>query len=316
MMSMLSDLPVEMDLVARAIDISVLLCDATGRIEWVNDVFTRTTGFELADVEGRRRTEVMRGPFTRTDEFQRLAEDLRAGRELDVEYMSLTKQGRPLWSELRLRPVVDAQGRTRLIGTERDITARRQAQEKARVALRRTESLANALRHEKRLLASVLGTIPVSVWWKNTDLRFVGCNEAYLDGRGLTSQAEVVGRLERQLETRDAITAVTGEGAAALPSGLSPADVVEELERWVLATCEPSPPLHVTVTVAGGTEHEGTIVVMPHFGPDGELEGVIGVGADVTHVTELERALARASRPEPVDERPVGIANERMRAAS
>jgi two-component system NtrC family sensor kinase len=299
-----------LSLVAHAIDTGMLLCGPDGRIEWVNAEFTRTTGYEAAEVVGHRRTELMHGPFTRTEAFQRLDEDLAAGREVEVEFMSLTKSGRPLWSELRLRRVIDDAGRMRLVGTERDITIRRQAQEKARVTVRKAESLANALRQEKRLLASVLGTIPVSVWWKNTELRFVGANEAYLLGRGLTSQADVVGRSEEQLEVLDRITAVTGPGADALPPHLPPDRVVEELELRVLATGEPCSPVQVTVRVAGGSLHQGIIAVMPHLGPDGELEGVIGVGTDVTHVTELERQLGQAHRLESIGQLAAGIAHE------
>jgi len=299
-----------LSLVAHAIDTGMLLCGPDGRIEWVNAEFTRTTGYEAAEVVGRRRTELMHGPFTRTEAFQRLDEDLSAGREVEVEFMSLTKSGRPLWSELRLRRVIDDAGRMRLVGTERDITIRRQAQEKARVTVRKAESLANALRQEKRLLASVLGTIPVSVWWKNTDLRFVGCNQAYLYSRGLTSQAEIVGRHEEQLEVTTRVTAVTGEGVAVLPGHLTPRERLEGLERYVLATGEPTNPVQVNVVMADGSRHQGTFVFMPHLGAHGELEGVIGVGTDVTHVAELERQLAQANRLEAIGQLAAGIAHE------
>jgi two-component system NtrC family sensor kinase len=297
-------------LVAHAIDTGMLLCGPDGRIEWVNAEFTRTTGYEAAEVVGRRRTELMHGPFTRTEAFQRLDEDLVAGREVEVEFMSLTKSGRPLWSELRLRRVIDDAGRMRLVGTERDITIRRQAQEKARVTVRKAESLASALRQEKRLLASVLGTIPVSVWWKNTDLRFVGCNQAYLYSRGLSSQAEVVGRHEEQLEVTTRVTAVTGEGVAVLPGHLTPRERLEGLERYVLATGEPTNPVQVNVVMADGSRQQGTFVFMPHLAAHGELEGVIGVGTDVTHVAELERQLAQANRLEAIGQLAAGIAHE------
>jgi two-component system NtrC family sensor kinase len=297
-------------LVAHAIDTGMLLCGPDGRIEWVNAEFTRTTGYEAAEVVGRRRTELMHGPFTRTEAFQRLDEDLAAGREVEVEFMSLTKSGRPLWSELRLRRVIDDAGRMRLVGTERDITIRRQAQEKARVTVRKAESLASALRQEKRLLASVLGTIPVSVWWKNTDLRFVGCNQAYLYSRGLSSQAEVVGRHEEQLEVTTRVTAVTGEGVAVLPGHLTPRERLEGLERYVLATGEPTNPVQVNVVMADGSRQQGTFVFMPHLAAHGELEGVIGVGTDVTHVAELERQLAQANRLEAIGQLAAGIAHE------
>jgi len=299
-----------LSLVAHAIDTGMLLCGPDGRIEWVNAEFTRTTGYEAAEVVGRRRTELMHGPFTRTDAFQRLDDDLAAGREVEVEFMSLTKSGRPLWSELRMRRVIDDAGRMRLVGSERDITIRRQAQEKARVTVRKAESLASALRQEKRLLASVLGTIPVSVWWKNTDLRFVGCNQAYLYSRGLTSQAEIVGRHEEQLEVTTRVTAVTGEGVAVLPAHLTPRERLEGLERYVLATGEPTNPVQVNVVMADGSRHQGTFVFMPHLGAHGELEGVIGVGTDVTHVAELERQLAQANRLEAIGQLAAGIAHE------
>jgi two-component system NtrC family sensor kinase len=297
-------------LVAHAVDAGILVCSADGRIEWINDEFTRITGFDAVDVLGRRRTDLMRGPFTRTEAFSRLAADLAAGREVDVEFMSFTKPGRPLWSELQLRRVIDDDGSARLVGTERDITARRAAEEKARVALGRAESLTAALRHEKRLLASVLATIPVAVWWKNTELRFVGCNDAYLLSRGLTSQAEVVGRLDEQLDAVGSITDVGGPAAELLPPGIPPESVVEALERHVLETRQPSDPLQVTAAVAAGTVHRGVVLVMPHIGPKNELEGVIGVATDVTHVSELERQLAQANRLEAIGQLAAGIAHE------
>jgi two-component system NtrC family sensor kinase len=299
-----------LSLVAHAIDTGVLLCAGDGRIEWVNREFTRTTGFEAAEVVGRRRTELMHGPFTRTDAFQQLDEDLAAGREVDVEFMSLTKSGRPLWTELRLRRVIDDAGRMRLVGTERDITVRRQAQEKARVTVRKAESLTNALRQEKRLLASVLATIPVSVWWKNTELRFVGCNQAYLYSRGLSTQAEIVGRTEEQIAATTRITAVVGDGVSVLPAHLTPRERLEGLERYVLATGEPTNPVQVNAVMTDGTRQQGTVVLMPHLGPQGELEGVIGVGTDVTHVAELERQLAQANRLEAIGQLAAGIAHE------
>jgi two-component system NtrC family sensor kinase len=297
-------------LIARAIDTAVLLCSADGRIEWANAEFTRATGYALDEAVGHRRTELMHGPFVRTDVFKRLDDDLAAGRAVDVEFMSLTKAGRPLWSELQLRPVDDG-GVTRLIGTERDITVRRQAEEKARATIRRAESLTVALRHEKRLLTSVLETIPVGVWWKNTDLRFVGCNDTYLGYRGLASQADVIGRLESQLPQPGKILAITVDGAPWTEGDIEPHELIDRLESPVISTGAPSPDVRVTWTSPDGSRtREHSIKIMPHRGADQELEGVIGVAADITHVTELERQLAQANRLESIGQLAAGIAHE------
>jgi signal transduction histidine kinase len=68
--------------------------------------------------------------------------------------------------------------------------------------------------------------------------------------------------------------------------------------------------VHVTAVGAGGGVYQGTIIVMPHVGPGGELEGCIGVGTDVTHVSELERRLAQANRLESIGQLAAGIAHE------
>ena len=38
--------------VARLTPHAIVLCDAAGRIDWVNDGFTAMTGFELAEAAG------------------------------------------------------------------------------------------------------------------------------------------------------------------------------------------------------------------------------------------------------------------------
>ena len=279
--------------VARYTDSMVMICGPDGRIEWVNDAFIRRTGFPAEEVVGRLRTDLVSGPFIRSEDFRRLADDLANGRAVDREFVTRTREGRPYWTELHVRPIVEDGRVVRMIGVEHDITDRRQAEERAKAALRREESLTLALKHEKRLLTTVLSTIPHGVWWKGPDLRFVGGNQAYLDQRGLASQADLVGRLAEQLPSHNDVETAIGE-----------------LERAVLETGEPSGDVHLDTPASGGRIRRALVRVMPHRGVNRELMGIIGVGTDVTHLTELERQLAQANRLESIGQLAAGIAHE------
>jgi two-component system NtrC family sensor kinase len=279
-------------LVARHTDDAIVIYGADGRIDWVNDAFVRTTGFSLADVVGARRMDLVRGPFTRTEQFAEIGRDLTERRGVSAEFVTRTKDGVPYWVAMQVRPAAQEGRVVAQIGVERDITPRRQAEERARQTLRRAESLGVALRHEKHLLSAVLGTIPHLVWWKGTDLRFVGANPAYLSFRGLSSVAEVVGRLDSQLDVDD------GFGAA-----------VSDLEQAVADSHQPIADSTICLARPGGPQWTFLLSVLPYY--EGQrFAGVIGIGADVGQVADLERQLAQASRLESIGQLAAGIAHE------
>jgi PAS domain S-box-containing protein len=280
-------------LVARHTADAVVIYRPDGRVDWVNEAFEKMTGLTLSEVAGADRLDFVWGPFTKTAEFASLREDLAAGRDASVEFVTRTKQGAPYWVAMQVRSAVQDGEVIGLVGVERDISARRHAEERAVQSLRRAESLAVALRHEKRLLTTVLATVPHLVWWKNCDLRYIGANPAYLAFRGLGSPAEVVGRRDDQLDT----------------SAASLGPDVAQLEAGVLASHHPVAERTVSVTGAGGEPKTFLVSVLPHR--DGEkFAGVIGIGADVSQVAALERQLAQTSRLESIGQLAAGIAHE------
>lgn len=282
-----------LSLVAQHTEDGVVIHGPDGRVLWVNEAFERTSGFSRAEVVGRRRVDLIRGPFIRTPEFADLATRLMTMQEACVEFPTRTKDGTTYWVLMTVRPVLEDGRVAGLIGVERDVTSRRQAEERARQTVRRSESLAVALRYEKALLTRVLGTLPHAVWWKNTDLRYVGANPAFLALRGVGTQAEIVGRLEGQLDTGDDL----GHRIALI-------------EASVLADGEPVVDTTVTYTPSGGGPGRTMLVSVLPNSEDGVVSGVIGIGADITQVTDLERQVAQASRLESIGQLAAGIAHE------
>src|SRR5690606_23942961 len=110
-------------------DNSVVITDAEGRIDWVNDGFTRISGYTLAEVHGKKPGDVLQGPETNpaTVQFMRQRLDQRQG--FSVELVNYHKSGYPYWVSIEVQPILDDNGKlTHFMAIQRDITARRDAQ--------------------------------------------------------------------------------------------------------------------------------------------------------------------------------------------
>jgi PAS domain S-box-containing protein len=158
----------------------------------------------------------------------------------------------------------------------------------------RAERLAEALSAEKARLTGVLSAVPQMVFWKDAARRYVGCNRAYVRFLGRLSEAELIGR-------DDAALAHDGGGMT---------DELSTLEAAVLATDEPVVDRAVHITGPDGTRRAVLLSVLPLHRPGGEVQGLIGVVADVTHAREMERQLAQANRLESIGQLAAGIAHE------
>jgi two-component system NtrC family sensor kinase len=176
---------------------------------------------------------------------------------------------------------------------ERDVTRQRALDEQLRAANRQSQLLAEQLSAEKSLLSEVLASIPHLVYWKDQDLRYTGVNQAFLSIRGIASEADVLERCETELAIRDELSAALADIE---PGVLSSASAVDN-HRLLLT----------------GPERPGCsllLSVLPQLGKDGQVRGVIGVAADVTHVSTLEQQLAQATRLESIGQLAAGIAHE------
>jgi PAS domain S-box-containing protein len=60
-----------------------------------------------------------------------------------------------------------------------------------------------ALRESRQMLRLVLDTIPVRVFWKDKDSRYMGCNTQFAKDAGLASTEEVIGRDDFSLSWSD-----------------------------------------------------------------------------------------------------------------
>ncbi|HWS36540.1 MAG TPA: PAS domain-containing protein [Actinoplanes sp.] len=276
-------------LVARHMEDGVVIADTEGRIEWVNDAFITLSGYTRAEATGRLRTDLLGADTLPPLDLSALA----VGESMVLpEFETRTKDGRPCWMRVALYRVADDEGVVSLMAVERDITKRYNAEQAQKAAKNRAESLAADLSVEKAVLTGVISSIPHLIYWKDPEGRYVGHNAAFLATRGLPADTDLTGRTEHEIGAADEI--------ATLLSGL---------EARVLETNEPIVDHHATVT---GPDHSLRTILMsalPQPIGNGRI-GVIGIGADVTRISALERQLNQTNRLEAIGQLAAGIAHE------
>ena len=119
----------------------VTVTDTSGRIEWVNQTFERTTGYTLDDVRGREPASFLHGPETDPQAAQRLEQARRAGQPVHgLELANYKRDGTVFWIQLELLSLRDAGGTvTHCVELQDDITEWKRAQS----AYRSSERLLN-----------------------------------------------------------------------------------------------------------------------------------------------------------------------------
>ena len=273
-------------LVARHMDDGVVITDEHGRIEWVNDAFTELTGYPPDEAIGRIRVELL--GIDQMPAFDAEAMGTKGSMVLP-EFESRTKDGRRCWLRVELYRVTDDDGVVRLVGVERDVTARVKAERARSAAKARAEALAHELSVEQAVLTGVISAIPQFIYWKDANGRYLGHNAAFLAIRGLAADVELVWKPEDEVGVVDDLTPILGA-----------------LEAQVRDNGDPVVDHHVTVNGPEGTPRSFLLSVLPQ--PD--AGGVIGIGADVTRIGQLERQLNQVNRLEAIGQLAAGIAHE------
>ncbi len=116
-----------LSLVARKTSSPVILTDAGLRIVWVNEAFTRLTGFSPEDVKGARPDEALIPPDASPEVAATLRRKLEGGVGFRMELPQATKTGEPCRVELEATPIRREDGSSDgFVLTQSDITARHQ----------------------------------------------------------------------------------------------------------------------------------------------------------------------------------------------
>jgi len=119
-----------LSLVATHTTNSVIISNSNGAIDWVNEAFTRTTGYSLAEVRGKGALSLLRGPDSDPATIALARERILLGEGYrDLELLNYTKAGEPYWVNVEALPIRDADGTlVQIVSIGTNVTARKAAE--------------------------------------------------------------------------------------------------------------------------------------------------------------------------------------------
>jgi PAS domain S-box-containing protein len=167
----------DLAMVASRTHSAVVITDAAGYALWVNEAFTRISGYGAAEVLGRKPGELLQGPETDAGTITMMSECLRHGEGFHCEILNYAKDGRRYWLDMEVQPVLGAGGRLeKFMAVQLDITDRKRRE--------------NELRQAEEFLDSVVENIPAMVFVKDArELRYQRINRAAEQIIGLPREA-------------------------------------------------------------------------------------------------------------------------------
>ncbi|EAQ81926.1 CHASE domain-containing protein [Blastopirellula marina] len=101
----------------------VIITDIDGKIEWINDGFTRISGYQLEEALGKSPRDLLYGPNSNLDAIARLEDAFRLQAPTNSEIVNYAKDGREYVVATEIAPLLDTSGTlTGFMMIENDIT--------------------------------------------------------------------------------------------------------------------------------------------------------------------------------------------------
>ncbi|WDT85452.1 PAS domain S-box protein [Alteromonas sp. 009811495] len=111
-----------LSLVANETDNAVIISNADGLIEYVNNGFYRLTGWKLDEVRGKKPGSFLQGEETDPRTVDVIRQKLKNREAFYDEILNYRKDGTPYWTSLSINPVFDAGKLVNFIAVQADIT--------------------------------------------------------------------------------------------------------------------------------------------------------------------------------------------------
>lgn len=120
---------VKLSLIAKHTSNAVIITDAEGRIEWVNEGFTRITEYTLDEVIHKKPGSFLQGGESDASVLATMRSSIKSKIQFQVELINYTKSGRKYWVNINAQPIFNEQGEAvKFFAVESDSTERKLAE--------------------------------------------------------------------------------------------------------------------------------------------------------------------------------------------
>jgi len=234
------------------------LSTTDGKILDSNSTMCAITGYSNAEMMQVN----LKDTYVNPGERAKLLKELQTnGLVRDFEVRLKRKDGTAYWASLSVIPFPFG-GENTLLAAQVDITERKQAEED--------------LRDARNILRRIIDMLPVRVFWKNKDLKYLGGNEAFVKDAGLKSVDEIVGENDFDLVWKNQ------------------AELFRAGDKEVIETGRPKLTYQEPSTAPSGNAIWVNTSKVPLKNAEGETIGVLGVYSDITAQKQMQDALRQS----------------------
>ena len=227
------------------------------RIMWRNEAWATIFGFEN---EAEYLGQSTRMLYPSEEEYERIREilyaPLRAGQTTETDLKFKRRDGTVFDAHMRMNLLDPSHPSRGTISAIIDITDRKKAEE--------------AIRQSRELLKVVTDTIPAAMFYANSKQRFLFSNKTHKKWWAAPDNEDLAGRTLQE---------VFGEFYV---------DIQGHVDA-VLSGQEVA--YDRTIHYRDGAIRDVAVVYTPHFGPDGEVKGFVGLATDISERKRAEEAL-------------------------
>jgi diguanylate cyclase (GGDEF)-like protein/PAS domain S-box-containing protein len=91
----------------------------------------------------------------------------------------------------------------------------------------RRKSVEAELANAHNLLITIINTLPIRVFWKDLNLRYLGCNKIFAKDAGLEQSDDIIGKDDNQMPWSDQVNRYQADDRAVMESGIAKLDFEE-----------------------------------------------------------------------------------------
>jgi PAS domain S-box-containing protein len=110
-------------MIAEKTDNAIIITDEFGATEYVNESFTRMSGYSIQDMIGLKPGKLLQGKDTDKKTSKIIRKAIDDGKSASVEILNYTKDGDPYWIKMELQPIFNNKNElTNFTSIQTDIT--------------------------------------------------------------------------------------------------------------------------------------------------------------------------------------------------
>lgn len=126
--------------VVEATNNLVVITDTQSRITWVNSSFTRTSGYTLDEVKGKKPSNFLHGPSSNKDTINRMRAAIKNGQGFSEDIVNYSKQGEEYWLHIDCQPQFNENQHIGFMAVQSNITERKKTEQQLKLALDSTNA--------------------------------------------------------------------------------------------------------------------------------------------------------------------------------